>query len=345
MKKLFFFRGFIVIATTFIFYSLVSFLYLGVLPTESNSFRNWVPNLLNTAGGYGYTLLRLNEAEKAADVDMLFIGSSQVNRGFDVRIFEKNGLEAFNLGTSAQTLFNSYYLLKEYLPTLKPEYVVLDLYWGVAKNNGIEPAIDILSNSDLDKSTLQMVLDLENGTVYSSLFAAFITRLQTPLHEIRQQKFNDFRYVSGGFTESLSTQNELDKEELAKIEYQKATIHDLQLVYLQKIITLCKSHNKKLIFVMTPVTKEYKRKVVNYSSYTSTIARIARENNIPYFDYNERQELSLISSTDFSDMNHLSQSGAEKFDKLFISDLKSLGILNHSLTIQPKQHNQPYAPL
>lgn len=335
MQKLLFLRGLIVVVTTLLFYSLVIFLYLSFMPSAgSNNFRSWLPNSLNTSGGHGYTLLRLNEAEKASDVDILFVGSSQVNRGFDVRIFKRTGLKAFNLGTSAQTLFNSYYLLEEYLPTLNPEYVVLDLYWGVAKNDGVEPSIDILSNSDLDENTLEMVFDLENGTVYGSLFAAYITRLRTPLHKIRQKEFNDARYVSGGFTESLLTENKLDLKELAEIAPQKAPLNDLQLEYLQKIITLCESHNKKLIFVMTPVTKEYMRKVMGYSSYSDTMASIAKENNIPYFDYNKRKDLSLISSTDFLDMNHLSQSGAEKFNGLFISDLNTLGILNHTLSIK-----------
>ncbi|GAA4432142.1 hypothetical protein GCM10023188_20420 [Pontibacter saemangeumensis] len=277
-----------------------------------------------------------------SDVDILFVGSSQVYRGFDVRIFESSGLKAFNLGTSAQTLFNTYYLLEEYLPTLNPEYIVLDLYWGVGKNDGVEPSIDIVSNSDLDENTLEMVFDLKNAPVYGTLFAACITRLRTPLHEIRQKEFKDARYIPGGFSESLITKNKLDPKKLGEIEPQNATLHDLQLEYLQKIIALCESRNKKLILVMTPVTKEYKRKVINYANYTNTIAKIAKENNIPYFDYNERKGLSLISSADFSDMNHLSQSGVEKFNGLFIYDLYTSGVLNPSLTLH--KHKGPSQP-
>ncbi|WP_242916135.1 DUF1574 family protein [Pontibacter liquoris] len=329
MKKLFFLRGLTVAITTVVFYAAFILACYSIGP---HTFNSWIPNALSTSGGQGYTLLRLNEAEKASDVDILFVGSSQVNRGFDVRIFEKNGLKAFNLGTSAQTLFNSYYLLKEYLPTSKPKHVVLDLYWGVAKNDGVEPSIDILSNSDFDESTLEMVLDLKNGTVFGSLAANAILRLRTPIYQVKQKEFRDSEYISGGFTKSLATNNKLDAEDLQKMKPLEANMNDFQLEYLKKIIALCKSSNTKLIFVLTPVTKEYKRKVTNYNSYTNKIARIAKENKIPFLDYNQREELSLVSSEDFSDRNHLAQSGAEKFDSLFIKDLGKLGVSQLSLS-------------
>lgn len=108
----------------------------------------WLLNAMTTTGGYGQMLLRLREVQKVKQVDLLFVGSSHVYRGYDPRIFTSQGIEAFNIGSSAQTPFNSYFLLKEYLPKIKAKYVVLDLYWGALGNNGIESSIDILSNSE-----------------------------------------------------------------------------------------------------------------------------------------------------------------------------------------------------
>ena len=61
-------------------------------------------------------------------VDVLFIGSSVVVNAFiPQEIYNEYGIRSYNLGSEQQSIFLSYYWLKEALRFQKPQAVVLDL--------------------------------------------------------------------------------------------------------------------------------------------------------------------------------------------------------------------------
>ena len=277
-------------------------------------------------------LVRMREVQQVKkDYDFLFIGSSHAYRSFDPREFNRKGITAFNLGSTSQTPFNSYYLLKEYLPSLKPEVVVLDLYWNMLTSSGIESTIDIVSNTEIKNSIGEMAASTKDVMVLHSVMANIILRIHKPLHQLEQQHDEEERYVAGGFVESNVKQNKLSVDELNQLEYNTLTFSERQLDYLHKIIQLCHQNNIKLVFVVTPVTKEFKNKVLNYTEYTSLISSIAKEHNIPLLDYNSRSELKLHSIKDFYDSDHLTQCGVLKFNKLLLNDLKQLEVIKKDI--------------
>ena len=64
-------------------------------------------------GCYGHTFTRMQDAQKTKNVDVLIVGSSHAYRGIDPRILQKDGISAFNLGSSAQTPINTKVLLHQ----------------------------------------------------------------------------------------------------------------------------------------------------------------------------------------------------------------------------------------
>ena len=73
--------------------------------------------------------LRFNEVRLYENLDILFIGSSHAYRTFDPRFFNSMGLRTFNLGSTAQTPLNTYYLLKIYAKSLNPiAFVIRHLF-------------------------------------------------------------------------------------------------------------------------------------------------------------------------------------------------------------------------
>ena len=63
------------------------------------------------------------------DVDMVFVGNSHVYNGINPAvIYEKSGIKSFDIATSNQDLFTSYYLLKEMFVRQDPSVVVMDTY-------------------------------------------------------------------------------------------------------------------------------------------------------------------------------------------------------------------------
>ena len=308
--------------------------YLAIVYTASYlHFANWIPNAKYTTGKGYYTLSRFREIDKFSNIDILFLGSSQVYRGFDTRQFEQKNLKTFNLGTSAQSPYNSYYLLQDHIDKLKPKYIVMDLYWHMlAKEDVTESTIDLISNHELTSNIVKMAWDTHDYTIISSLLSNFISRWHTPLAKVKEKKLPKEVYISGGFVESLIPKEDLSMSNPKKayqfrnLDTKLKTASEFQMEYLNKIIALCKQHNTKLVFVLIPVTKEYKNNLANYNDYITQITAFAKKNNIPFIDYNTRPDLSLSSSEDFLDKNHLSPYGASKFNKFFYNDLSALEV-------------------
>lgn len=284
---------------------------------------NLLPNVKYPLGGYGHTLVRMQEAQKAKDIDIIFIGSSHVYRGFDTRIFEKHNIRTFNLGTSSQSPFVSYYLLKEYLPSLKPRIVVMDLFWGALSMSSVEAGADIIANSEVNESIVDMAWETKDVILLNGLLLSKIYQSFYPLDTTIQGKFKFDQYIEGGFVQTSEKENRLSEEELTSLKPTKIEPAKIQLEYLRKIITLCKNHNIQLVFTVAPVTSEYLESIENHEEYSSLINRIANESGAALIDYTGR-DLNLSSKYDFYDAHHLSQSGVAKFNEVFIKELKEL---------------------
>ena len=107
------------------------------------------PNLRYHPGSGGFLFSRLKEVKTQNNIDLLILGSSHAYRGFDTRIFNNEGINAFNLGSSAQTPVQTNYLLKTYLKQLKPKVVLYEVYPETFTFDGVEAEMDLISNEEL----------------------------------------------------------------------------------------------------------------------------------------------------------------------------------------------------
>jgi hypothetical protein len=89
----------------------------------------------------------------------------------------------------------------------------------------------------------------------------------------------------------------------------------IKLKYLYKYINLCKKHNIKLIFVVSPMYTYAPKNLY------APIKRIAKENGIAFFDYHTPGTF-LRHPEYFRDKYHLWDIGSRKFSKIFAHDLK-----------------------
>ena len=89
-------------------------------------------------------LTRLNEVKNIKNIDILFLGSSHTYRGFDTRVFKKNGYNSFNLGSSSQSPIQTLTLTKRYLNQLNPKLIVYEVYPTTFTIDGIESSLDII---------------------------------------------------------------------------------------------------------------------------------------------------------------------------------------------------------
>lgn len=86
-------------------------------------------------------------------------------------------------------------------------------------------------------------------------------------------------------------------------------ISETNILYLEKIVKLCKTNNKTIIFIRTPYDKDL-LKVYNEKRFQNIRKKYFPE--IPFWDFRDTE----ISKTGFLDYDHLNQKGAKEFSVL-----------------------------
>ena len=90
-----------------------------------------------------------------------------------------------------------------------------------------------------------------------------------------------------------------------------------KLEYVQRFISLCKTSNVRLVFMVSP-----KYSAVDVRHY-DVLKKIARANDIPFLDYHTRG-LFIDHPELFKDEEHLWDEGARRYSSIFASKLKEI---------------------
>lgn len=251
---------------------------------------------------------KISEIKNHQPVDVLIIGSSHAFRGFDTRNFEKIGLKAYNLGTSAQSPLNSYYLLKKYLPIFKPKFVIWEMYPRMFSVDGVAQSIIQTINDSITK-----------GMLLSALKSKNIQSINTSTFHFVNQKINGFKYInkkikyphiSGGYFEHIDTVFNHIPIDIHRIE-----INNRQMEAFKKSIEEIENNKAQIILVEAPVTKYYNSKIQNHDEFIEKFKYFKH-----FYIYNDME--NLCDSVHFYDFGHLNYKGVKIFNDQLISDLK-----------------------
>lgn len=110
---------------------------------------------------------------------------------------------------------------------------------------------------------------------------------------------------------------------LVKVQTGSKDYIELNYSYLKGMALFCKKNSIRMVLVTIPTSKVYNQLVdderikISYSQ----VKRLQKEMGTAFFDYREDKR---FSSDDFADVNHLNASGAEKFTKILMNDIKSI---------------------
>lgn len=281
---------------------------------------NYIPN------NYGHLALRLAEAD-TAEPQLLFIGSSHCYRTFDTRLYDSLGLRSFNLGSSNQTPLQSFLLLSRYMERWKPDLVVVEVHPDVLANDGVESAVDMLSNSAMDHRLLGMTASLKNIRVFNTMLCSAIDHLVNGLpdhkarpvvrlpHPYSPTDSIEFAYVKGGFVET--TQLCWEPKEL---EPMTINVKPLQLKRLEMIADLLEAHGTKYLFVEVPASHRRYNSYLNHKQFEQQIESVLPDKSL-YINFNDDYRLTslLDDSTCYYDDDHLNQKGIRIFNNYFIT--------------------------
>lgn len=272
------------------------------------------------------------------DVDTLVFGSSHVFCGFDPETFDnETGCVSFNLGTASQGVKDTYYYLYNCSITFpKLKNVIVDVYFAnlikkehsdgeemqrkiVLLDRLTDPAIKahyIFSSFDIDDLPWAFFnafyskdkKDLAIHNVKAKLEPAYRQcdpdnpHLDRPYRGRGFMPRNDESGNSLGFPKETELNYNIDKE---------------TIVYLNKIISFCKSRNINLIFIQMPMSYEARSEVSGYRNFFGKeVKKIAEENGIPYEDLND-SKYNFSDDLHFASSEHLNFQGAELATKYF----------------------------
>lgn len=263
----------------------------------------------------GHTFSRLKELRETGGVDLIFLGSSHTYRGFDNRIFEKEGLTTFNLGSNSQTPIQTEYFLNSYLDSLNPKVVVFEVCPFVFNLDGVESSMEIIANDALNDHTLNLVLKQNHLKVYNALiFTIYRRYFYNDLEDTKENiKNNNDTYVSGGFVDI-----KLFYYKKEDFESQQWLPNIKQMKSFARIVDMLEEKNIELVLVQAPVTSDL------YNSYENNLEFDQEmKKHATYYNFNE--SLKLTDSIHFFDFHHLNRNGIELFNHEILDMLKERG--------------------
>jgi hypothetical protein len=269
-------------------------------------------NLNYKLGSNGHTFTRLREIKKTKNIDILFLGSSHTYRGFDTRIFLKEGYSSFNMGTNSQTPIQTELLLNRYLDSLNPKIIVFEVCPFVFSLDGVESSIEIISNDDINFDSFKLAIKQNNLKIYNTLIYAIyrevIHKNKTTFTENKVR--NNDRYINGGFVEIKLMFYKPKAIENKEWEYNKDQFHSFK-----NIITMLKKRNIDFILVQAPVTSDLYNSYENNDAFDQEMRKYG-----DYYNFNEL--IDLNDTIHFFDFHHLNKNGIKIFNDKIIFTLE-----------------------
>lgn len=274
-------------------------------------------------------------------VDVLFVGDSHVYHSFVPQlIFDSEGYTSAIVGTSNQSIVNSYWIVKEALNRQKPRILIIDVHsiedTMRKKDNYLHFTSGILSIPDLSLNKYLCYKDLKNAdygisstiTVSDVMgffqfrddyerseasLGGFMNLLFQPVKE-----FKTFGYYP-------ATEVEYVEEFVAGREKNEDFVSTISYAYLNRIYDLCEENGMQLILTRNL----YSSGTGDIRSY-DTIFAWAAQRNVEVIDFfGLIDEIGFDQAADFCNQTHLNYSGAKKATGYLIDCLEKYGLTDH----------------
>ncbi|WP_297429465.1 lipolytic protein G-D-S-L family [Clostridium sp.] len=286
------------------------------------------------------------------NIDVAFVGASLSERDINPYIMDKElGVKTFDYAFPSQMFTGTYYSLKELFDYQKPKLMVLTAEQVNFTNKGEKPLV-YLSTAPYMKSFFNKVqyyfaASAQDGSYLDRLFpwrGYHVDSIQNlvkniygkldPVYinypeagQVEAFKNNKSGYIGKGAVKvNPSDSKGTINYDNMKGSHDNRNISDIQeknVEYLKKISELCKANNCKLILLIPPAPVFQVLRVKNYFAFDNEIAKISKDLNIEYYDYNLiKPELFKSRENYFSDGEHLNSQGADAFSESLANFLK-----------------------
>jgi hypothetical protein len=266
-------------------------------------------NLFFEKSSSGLLHTRLQEVKKTNNIDLLVLGSSHAYRGFDPRKFKEAGISMFNLGSSAQTATQTEILVDKYIDKLNPKIILYEVYPNTFSFDGVESALDLIANEDIDSQIIKMCFKMKHILVINTLiYASYREILNEDIFYIEKAHDGD-TYISGGFVEKTKVEFNSAKHGKSKWEFNKS-----QFDSFERVLNKLKKKGIKVYLINAPIPNNYYKSVSNNAEFDKIMQSYGT-----YYNFNGKVDLN--DSIDFYDSTHLNQTGVVKFNEKLIATI------------------------
>ncbi len=253
-------------------------------------------------------------------VDVLVLGSRHAFEDINPAIlYEKYGIAAFDLGGSVQSLWNTFYYLKEALKSQKPQLIVLEAYGTVVdmEYSDSSPAIKNTYGMRWSRDKAEAI---EASVPAESFYEFLIGPLQYHGRYLEVSEEDVLPYMGRegrfkywkGFENNMAVREQL----MPNVSHVKFSVElsEKSESYYRQIIELAQESKIPILVVIVPYSgiNDY-----DQGKYLRAM-EIAAEYGVPFINYNtQMSEIGLEPSTDFADSAHLNYLGNQKFTEYF----------------------------
>lgn len=252
--------------------------------------------------------------------DVVFLGSSHMHGAMNPNVFwGEYGITSFNYATGGQPIDVTYYLLKEILKKHDNPIVVMDLYYlGLTRDFGEEGYIRyVLDSMRLSPNKVEAIMNATPRNEWVNYAVPFI-KYHSRWKELKQEDFK-FDTESSYYAKGFDASRVLYGKEFKSVGPVKGTsdLPPKSEEYLNKIIELSKKEGFKLVFMNAPHdyagTAGSKGWHKQPAKMFNKVAQIAKENNIPFINYNNiLDKIDFDSKKDMYNIGHLNVNGSKK---------------------------------
>ena len=283
----------------------------------------WVRTARTEMANRGFLNSRIKDIRNYRNVDVLFLGSSHCYRTFDTRFYRSQGISCFNLSSSNQTPVQTYVLLKAYLDSINPRFVVFEVHPDIMKNDGIECAVDLLMNTPMTCEATKMAWHTGNMKVINTwLYSLYNQKIRHRLESFHEEPtMDDAEYIPGGYVE-------INTKEFERKRYSRHNlfIRPEQMEALKQCLNLLKEHNIPYMLVEVQDAYQLRSAFKNHEWFENKMKALG-----PY----RYKLLPLVDTVHFCNSNHLFKPGIKLFNQDFVVDLKAA-----LAALPPKTENQ-----
>lgn len=287
------------------------------------------------------------------NIDNIFIGSSHVYADINPYILDDmNGMNNYNLSFGSLTLGASYMMLKEADRKNDLKNVYLELYY--VPNTGEKGDIDTLET--ITNNWRALTYMRPSVDKYSFIFSMSGKEhyMESLIPFIRyRSKLFDKEYIKENFTiyrsDSWKNYEYTTVPEIGEGEYigkgcfrsnvkmsertglyiygtpvdleNEPLMTEKNQEILIKIINYCKKRKINITLFVSPMYETQILSAKNYDAYYKQVAEIAKENDVPFYDFNlcKSEYMDIMHGEFFKDNGHLNREGSDIFTKFLWS--------------------------